>query len=350
MGAHNRTRAATLAEVAARAGVSRTTASRVLNEHPGVREPARQRVLAAMDELGYVPDRLARGLRQGTTGIIGLLIPQPAATVFSDTYFATLVSAVVRAGQRRGLVVAMILVDAADAAAPPGGPDPGGRVGLAADVRLLDGALVAASVDDAAIATSLAAQGVAVVVIGDLGLDDVDSVDVDNERGSELAVRHLLATGRRRFVVVEGPATNASARARGNAARQAIADGDATLVRSVAATAFSLRGGRDAMQEVLRTVARDGFDAVVAGSDAIAAGLQSVLDDHALRVPDDVALVGFDDLPPARSAVPPLTTIHQPIATVADHAMGRLLELVGTTDEAPRREVLPVHLVTRAST
>nr|WP_274387472.1 LacI family DNA-binding transcriptional regulator [Salsipaludibacter albus] len=320
-------------EVARLAGVSRSTTSRVLNDHPSVRPEVRARVQEVMEDVGYVPDGIARSLRRGHTGMLGLLIPQPASTVFGDAYFATLVSAVVDAAQRAGCTVATVLTD--DPLA--GRPDTTERLAakLSAD-GLLDGVVATASVDDDPVPGALLDAGLPVVVIGEPSDASTTSVDVDNLAGGRLAVEHLVELGRARVAVLAGPEGNPSARRRLEGARRAVEAAAVTLVGVEAADHFGVEDGRRAMDRMLAAGTRP--DALVAGSDAIAVGAMAALDAHGLRVPDDVAVAGFDDLAPARVSTPPLTTVAQPVASVGRLAVHRLLDLVGTEATGPARD------------
>ncbi len=337
----------TLKDVARQAGVSRSTTSRVLNDHPSVRPEVRARVRKVMHEVGYVPDGVARSLRRGRTGIIGLVIPQAPPTVFGDAYFAALVTAIVRAGQERGCTVATVLGD--ELGAPPDE-----LVDRLAVGGLVDGVVTTASVDHDPLPTQLRLAGVPVVVIGTPADPAVASVDVDNAAGGRLAVEHLVAGGRRRLAVVAGPVTNASARSRREGAFQAAGRIGVRVVAEIAATEFSEDGGRAAMEQVLQRVPTPTFDGLIAGSDSIAVGAMKALQDAQVDVPGDVAVVGFDDLAPSRLASPSLTTVAQAIDDVGWTAIGLLLSAVaggdGASDSPPRRDVLDVHLVERAST
>ena len=352
----------TLKEVARHAGVSRSTTSRVLNDHPSVRPEVRERVRQVMDELGYVPDRVARSLRGGRSGIIGLVIPQPAATVFADAYFASLVTAVVGAAQAVGCTVATVL---ADESTQPGASDPEVLVQRLSVGGLLDGVVSAASIDHDPVPPALRAAGVPVLVIGDPGDPTVPAVDVDNEGGGRLAVDHLAECGRHHVAIVSGPATNPSARQRRAGALAGIVAAGATPVADVTAGQFGVEDGRRATAALLADLGTrpgpDGtgrrFDALVAGSDAIAVGAMEALAAAGLRVPDDVAVVGFDDLAPARVASPPLTTVAQPIEEVGAAAVQRLLAEVAGSETTPAgagdpagATVLDVTLVVRGST
>lgn len=348
-------RRSTLKDVAGVAGVSRSTASRVLNDHPGVREDVRRRVSAAMDELGYVPDEVARSLRTGSTTIV-LVIPRPPRSVFADAYFATLVAAVVEAGAAHDRTVAIVLSDG-DRTDPA---DPSSRAptfGLLAERLtaggLFAGAIVTASVGLHGLPARLAAAGLPVVVIGDPDQDDVCSVDVDNDAGGAMAARHLVDAGCRRIALLGGPATNASARSRQHGARRVVEAGapatGATVVWAGHAAEFEVVAGHDLMRDCLASLSA-APDGVVAGSDAIAAGVVDALANAGLGVPEDVAVIGFDDLSPARTTRPPLTTVAQPINEVAAHAVARLVDLVEGRADAGVRQVSPVELVVREST
>ena len=359
---------ATLKDVARIAGVSRSTASRVLNDHPSVRPEVRERVLAAMADVGYVRDELARSLRSGTSHVIALVIPRPPATVFGDAYFATLVAAVVAAGARHHRTVAIVLEGEPGDRGGRGPSDGESQFGSFAELSrrlsaggLFDGVVLAASVDLATLPDELAAHGLPLVVVGDPDRSGVCSVDVDNEAGGRMAAEHLLTIGRRRIALLGGPVANASARSRQAGARAALADAGSAPAWDAVADDFSVRAGRVLAESLLAeggvlpgdrvTGQWAGADGIVAGSDAIAAGALEALVAAGLRVPEDVAVVGFDDLPPARTTSPPLTTVRQDIEQVAADAVTRLVELVEDASSEPgSRLVSSVELVVRGST
>lgn len=356
-------RRATLKDVARRAGVSRSTASRVLNDHPSVRAEVRQRVTTAMADLSYAPDEVARSLRTGANVIV-LAIPRPPRNVFADAYFSSLVAGVVEAGAALGRTVAIVLSDVDPAGPPSASPDDArGREHTGPSFRLrpdrltsgglFAGAIVTASVGLHGLPAQLSAAGLPVVVIGDPDDDAVCSVDVDNERGGAMAARHLVATGCRRLALLGGPEANASARSRQRGARLEVEAATTTTGAEVVwhahADEFEVAAGHDLMRACLADLPT-APDGIVAGSDAIAAGVVDAVTGAGFRIPQDVAVIGFDDLSPARTTRPSLTTVAQPITEVAAHAVARLVALVEGRAQPGLRQVSKVELVVREST
>lgn len=331
---------ATLEMVAERAGVSRGTASRVLSGAPNVSERAVAAVTAAAAELQYRPNLSARSLVTGRTGLVGLVVNETNDTLFSDPYFARVARGAHAALSERD--VALVLALAAD------DRERDRLVDLAA--LRLDGLLVVHGHGDPELVESLVAAGVPTVFAGRTSTSttqDLWWVDSDNAAGAQAAVAHLLDRGRRRVAHISGPLDMVAGqdrlagwRAAHEAAGVAV---DETLLEP---GNFSSQSGSTAMEALLERA--PDLDAVFAANDLMAIGAMQVLRDAGRAVPDDVAVVGFDDIDAASHASPPLTTVAQDI-----DAMGRrlaellLLELGG--GGAPQQEILATHLVVRSS-
>lgn len=326
-------------DVATLAGVSRTTVSFVLNDRAdaNISAATRQRVLAAAAQLGYQPHAAARGLAGGLSHTIGLVLRQSPEQVAEDALLAETLRGVSAAARAQGY---RVLVE-------PFGADDGSYGDLIRSHRA-DGLVVSGPrVDDAEL-QDLASAGVPIVVQGTLPGVNVPSVDVDNLDAARMAVRHLLALGHRRIACV----TNASlsytaARDRLLGYRAALAEaGIPETERLVAEADFNAASGRRAMARLLEN---DGITAVFVASDVVAFGAIAAIRDAGLRVPDDISVVGFDDIPLAAYFDPPLTSIRLPAhdlgravgTALLDHITGRSVET---------RTMLPTELVIRSST
>lgn len=331
---------ATLEMVAERAGVSRGTASRVLSGAPNVSAKAVAAVTAAAAELQYRPNLSARSLVTGRTGLVGLVVNETNDTLFSDPYFAR-----VARGAHAALSeadVALVLALAAD------DRERDRLVDLAA--LRLDGLLVVHGHGDPQLVESLVAAGVPTVFAGRTSTtttQDLWWVDSDNAAGAQSAVEHLLGRGRRRIAHISGPLDMVAGHDRLAGWRLAHESvGTAVDEQLVEPGNFSSESGRTAMRTLLDRA--PDLDAVFAANDLMAIGAMQVLREAGREIPDDVAVVGFDDIDAASHSSPPLTTVAQDI-----DAMGRrlaellLLELSG--DSAPQQEVIATHLVVRAS-
>ena len=332
---------ATLEMVAALAGVSRGTASRVLSGASNVSPQAVESVRAAAAELRYRPNLSARSLVTGRTGLVGLVVNETNERLFSDPFFAGIARGAHGALAPAG--VALVLSLAADAAERD-------HLLELASTRL-DGLLVVHGHGDAALVESLAASGLPAVYAGRTETStrhELWWVDSENESGAAEAVAHLAARGRRRIATITGPEDMAASidRLAGwrRALREAGLDADEALVEP---GTFSAESGALGMQRLLARV--PDVDAVFAANDLMAVGALRALRDAGRSVPDDVAVVGFDDSETASSAEPALTSVAQDVERTG-HLMAELLleQVAGATE--PRQEILPTHLVVRAST
>ncbi|MFJ3669886.1 LacI family DNA-binding transcriptional regulator [Streptomyces sp. NPDC090106] len=329
----------TLEAVAARAGVSRATVSRVVNGGDGVRETLVERVRRAVEELGYVPNQAARSLVTRRHDAIAVVVAEPETRVFADPFFALQLRGISKELTAHDNQLVLLLTEGRDDHARVGRYLAGGHV---------DGALVFSLHLDDPLPGLIQRAGVPTVFGGRPGWngaaagDETVYVDSDNRGGARDAVRHLVGLGRRHVVHIAGPLDQTSAVDRLEGFRDVCGDVDA---RYVAEGDFTPGGGERAMRTLLDRCPE--LDAVFAANDLMASGALRVLRERGLRVPDDVAVIGFDDmLPVAEQTDPPLTTIRQDI-----EEMGRLMarRLLEGAEAAPFGVVLPTTLVRRAS-
>lgn len=324
--------APTLHDVARVAGVSFKTVSNVLNDHPQVRESTRARVLAAVQELGYRPNISARNLRRGRSGVIALAVPE-----LSQAFFAQLADEVIRVAADHGLVV---LVE------QTGGERERELETLRTPrLAMTDGLLLAPlglTPDDVRAEPTTAP----VVVLGEPLLPGpVDHVTMQHEAAARAATRHLLDIGRRRVLLLGAHAgeTTSVAGLRHAGYRSALGalgvPVDDALV--VPVEIWDRPSGALAMARVLDAGVR--MDAVFAMNDDLALGALRVLQERGLRVPQDVAVVGFDDVADGRFAFPSLTTVEPGRHEVARLAVRYLVERIADRTERslPPRVVAP---------
>ncbi|MFJ9966880.1 LacI family DNA-binding transcriptional regulator [Streptomyces avermitilis] len=339
----------TLEAVAARAGVSRATVSRVVNGGDGVREPLVARVRQAVEELGYVPNQAARSLVTKRHDAVAVVIAEPETRVFADPFFAL---------QLRGISKELTVHDCQLVLLLTEGRDDHARVGRYLAGGHVDGALVFSLHLDDPLPGLIRGAGVPTVFGGRPGWGDGTRgaapavyVDCDNRGGARAAVRHLVGLGRTRVAHLTGPLDQTSAVDRLDGFRDVMVDADPRLV---AQGDFTPAGGERAMRELLERC--PDVDAVFAANDLSASGALRVLREQGRRVPEDVALIGFDDmLPVAEQTDPPLTSVRQDIEEMG-RLMARLLlrgldrrgEEAGPGG-APTSVVLPTTLVRRAS-
>lgn len=329
----------TLERVAALAGVSRSTASRVINGQGGVRPEVRRRVLDVVEMTGFVPHAAARSLAGHRSGILGLAIRNTTEQVFSDPYFAGFAQGVSRACNDHGQTLSLFLFQA--------GSEHDQLPARVLRTKLVDGLIVTATFSDDPLLWQLTESEVPFVVVGEVSNPDIPSVDADNEGGAGLAAEHLLAIGRRRIATVTGPMRSAAAATRRVAFERALAAaGHPIDPRLIVESDFTEAGAYNATKLLLL----QDPDAIFAFSDAMAVGVLRALHEAGRSVPGDVAVVGFDDLAPARTSTPPLTTIRQEVEQTGVHAVQLLLERIQTPEVPARRVELPTRLVVRAST
>lgn len=330
----------TMRQVAERAGVSPKTVSDILNGVGSFRDSTHERVRQAVDDLGYRRNRAARSLRSGRTGAYTLAVPE-----LRLPYFAQLASAVVEQARFAGME---ILVE------PTDGTRESEIALLRSDrLRRTDGMIfapLALSRDDG----MLLPADVPTVVLGDrMRGGPVDSVGPSNLDAAAGAVRHLLDIGRTRIAVVgaHGASPHGTAAVRLRGVREELAAAGLRLEPAliVDRMIWHRRDGAAAAEELLERQVP--FDGLVAFNDMLAVGVLHVLGRVGVRVPDDVAVVGFDGSPEGPFTAPPLTTIDLGIADVARAALAALRERVdGTVTGAGRDLLTDWRLVPRAST
>ncbi|QNA94076.1 MULTISPECIES: LacI family DNA-binding transcriptional regulator [unclassified Microbacterium] len=326
---------ATIEEVASAAGVSRSTVSRVVNGSTAVSPEALAAVRAAIDELNYVPNRAARSLASRQTHAIALIVPEDTNRFFGDPFFAAIVAGIT--GALGGSDYLLNLLIASD--------DPGDKMTGFVRNGGVDGALIVSHhTSDAFI--DRVADAVPVVYGGrPVRRHEGDYVvDVDNVAGAREATRRLIDIGRKRIATISGPVTMVSSGDRIQGFRAALADAGLTPFAEEEGD-YSEASGADAMRRIL-DVGRP--DALFVASDLMARGALTVLRAAGVRVPEDIALVGFDDSSVAVTTDPQLTTMRQPMYAQGE-AMARILLSRLAGEDPPQTTILPTELVVRAS-
>jgi len=330
----------TLDEVARVAGVSRATASRAINGGDRVSPRAQRAVDDAVRTLGYTPNRAARSLVTRRTDSVAVVVPEPDERVFSDPFFAGTLRGVNRVLSERDLQLVLLL-------ARPGAEE--SRTLRYLSARHVDGALVVSHHRSDHLADHLATIGLPCVFGGRpwTGSERVPYVDVDNVAGEREATQVLIERGCRRIGTIAGPSDMTAAQDRLDGWRQAMrAAGlpDDAMVHGD----FTEAGGQRAAAALLDL--HPDLDGLVVASDLMAAGALQVLEELGRRVPDDVAVIGYDDLGVAERTHPPLTTMRNPIVEMAERATRLLLEQIDTGAIGPAmRLIIPSQLVRRSS-
>jgi LacI family transcriptional regulator len=329
----------TIEHIASLAQVSRSTVSRVLNNHPGVRSTVRQRVQQIIHEHNYAPQAAARSLASSRTSTIGVLIPRSAAVSLADPFIASMIQALFEACAQQGYfgLLAMLTADM-----EPGFYD---RILRS---RHFDGVIMFSSDIDDPILPLLIKDGGPLVLIGRHPyFVNVPSVDVENREGAREAVAHLIRLGHRRIGVINGQLQMEAAQARRDGYKQALLEAGIAIESELMVEGdYSEPTAYAAMLKLLDLAPPP--TAVFAASDTMAIGALRAIRDRGMRVPEDVALIGYDDLPLAAHATPPLTSVNQPVSDMGAHAVRLLVEQI--RDEEPGGSVrLPARLVVRES-
>jgi LacI family transcriptional regulator len=351
----------TLYDVARRAEVSIATVSRVLHGPGVVRASTRARVQAAIEELGYVPDGAAQSLARNRKDVIGLVCVEHTG-LRANQYDIESMSLLFYDEVTRGvewrirerdwsLLITYLREDEVRAGAL--------REDEPVLPRLLtlsgkvDGLIIGEGVVPSSALAGLAKRLPVVVVAGDTALRGADVVAADNWSGTHALICHLiLEHGRRRLFHVDGPPTAPDATMR-RLAMQTVIDAQpgATLTGSYSGR-FSVRSGEIAAERMLADFGGTGGDppdAIVCANDQMAIGVLRTLAARSIRVPEDVAVVGFDDIYPATLCDPPLTTVRQPMRGIGERACDRLIERIVEPGLRPEVELLPTELVIRSS-
>ncbi|WP_433469790.1 LacI family DNA-binding transcriptional regulator [Spirillospora sp. CA-128828] len=327
----------TLEQVAARAKVSRGTASRVVNGDGKVSAQTRAAVLQAIDELGYVPNRAARMLAARRTGTVALVMSEERGRPFEQPYFGHIVRGISSAVTAAETTLTLTFTQSS-----------AGRADLADALRAqrVDGVVMVSLIREDPLPSLLERYGVPVVLGGrphDSGAARPDYVDADNRGGARRAVEYLIGQGRRRIATIAGPRDTSVGVDRLAGYREALSGGR----ELVAHGDFSESGGAGAMLRLLDL--EPSLDAVFAASDNMALGALRVLERHGRRVPDDIAVVGFEDAGAERRARPRLTTVHQPTETMGRRSAELLLSRIRGIPVADAPVICDTRLVVRES-
>lgn len=325
----------TLETVAALAGVSRATASRVVNHLDRVAPHVVASVNAAIDELGYVPNQAARSLARRRTAVVAVVIPESTERLFADPFFATVVQGVAAHLAATDYTLSLVL-----------GSNEGDKSRRYLTGGNVDGVLVVSQHEGDLPLTRLGLS-VPIVFAGRPAVDFGEHghfVDVDNRAAAATGVRHLLDRGRTRIATIAGAQDLAAGRERLSGWRDALTDAE-LAADLVAEGDFTPESGTEAMERLL---AGPAFDGVFAANDQMAFGAISALTRAGRLVPDDVAVVGFDDDQFSRAARPTITTVHQPAREMGEVMAAHLVALMAG-EPVEQVTLLPTHLVVRES-
>jgi len=331
----------TLEAVARAAGVSRATVSRVVNGSPTIKTESRRSVERAIAELGYVPNRAARALVTRRNESIGVVIAEPTGRIFGDPYFAEVL---------RGISVGLAAREQALVLVMSQTPEEERRAARYLTGGHVDGVILFSLHGDDPLPEHLKSHGVPVVVGGEPPHGArVSYVDIDNHGGAIAAVNHLIAQGRTKIATITGPLDMPAGVSRRRGYREAIrAAGRTTDANLEESGNFTREGGHRAMELLLQRC--PDIDAVFAASDLMAAGALSALYEAGRTVPEDVAVVGFDDSIIALSTQPALSSVRQSMEVTGRELANVLLQTIDARDQIVRHVILETELIVRQST
>jgi LacI family transcriptional regulator len=338
----------TLYDVARVAGVSTATVSRVVHGQDKVRDSTRARVLEVIDQLGYVPDSAAQSLSRRRKNVIGLVCVERQSSrqqydiesmslLFYDEILRGVES---RIRHHKWSLLITYLEEAGDADLPR-------LLSLSGQV---DGLLIGEGIVPSEYVARLAKRLPVVVIAGSPGERAADVVTADNRAGAAALVRHLIEDhGRRRLYHVDGPVTAPDARERRLALSEVLAANPHCQLVGSSQGFFTVASGEEAGEKLLALRGEEMPDAVICANDQMAIGVLEAFAKAGVHVPEQVAVVGFDDIFPGSLYDPPLTTVHQPIRLLGERAAARLLDRISRRGLRPKVELLPTELVLRSS-
>lgn len=329
----------TLEDIAKQSGVSRSTVSRVVNNHPNVSEDVRKRVKEVINKTGYQPHAAARTLASQRSWMLGLVLPRSVSSFFADPYFPRLTQGIAQACNQYNYTLGLFLISTKE--------DEEAIFPRVSRKGLLDGILLQSDQLGDQLTDQIIQSKIPLVIIGRPFYNkNVSYIDVDNVNGAFTAVSHLIRLGYQRIGTITGVSTRTVSLDRKEGYIKALTERGRNIDESLIVEGdFTEAGGYYAMQQLLPNKP----DAVFAASDIMAIGAMRAIREAGLRVPEDIALVGFDDLPLATMPEPRLTTIRQPVYQFGVKAVEILLDLIENGIEPPRRIIMDTELIIRNS-
>jgi LacI family transcriptional regulator len=329
----------TLEEIARLSGVSRSTVSRVINHQPHVSDKVRTRVMKVVQETGYQPNLAARNLASNRSFMIGLVIPRPVSSFFTDPYFPHLLKGIAQGCNQNDYTLGLFLLSSKE--------DEAKIFPRVSRRGMLDGVLIQTGQIGDQLIDRFLTFNLPVVVLGKpLLAADVSFIDVDNISGAYNAVSHLIRLGYQRIGTITGIRDSAATEDRIEGYKNALIERGRNIEQSLIAEGdFTEVGGYFAMQQLLPAKP----DAIFAASDLMAIGAMRAAREAGLIIPEDVAFVGFDDVPIAKYADPHLTTIRQPIVKFGINSVEILIDLIESGVKPSRRIIMDTELIIRDS-
>jgi LacI family transcriptional regulator len=309
----------------------------VINSDTKVKEETRQKVLKVIQSYNFQPNLVARGLATGRTNVIGVIIPAKVSVIFTDPYFPLLLQGVSSACNSRSYSVMLWLAE----------PEYERRmISRILHNGLVDGAVVASTLMDDPIVNSLFESHMPFILIGRPPSMKVNYLDVDNLQAGRKATLHLLRLGYKRVATITGSQDQVAGYDRYQGYLQALQDYDRAFKPELVVEGdFTEQGGANAMARLLPQKP----DAVFVASDMMAYGAMRAIHEANLRTPEDVAVVGFDDIPASVRTTPTLTTVRQPIQHMGSKAVEVLINIIENDIKTTTEIIMDTELVVRES-
>lgn len=327
----------TIEDIARLSGVSRSTVSRVINSDVNVKGETRRKVLEVIQSINFQPNLAAKGLATGRTNVLGVVIPAGVSVIFTDPYFPQFIQGVSSACNNRNYSVMLWLAE----------PEYERRmISRIIHNGLVDGVIVAKTLMNDPIVTSLYESKMQFILIGRHPSLDVNCLDVDNLQAGRKATLHLLRLGYKRIATITGSQDQSVGYDRYQGYLKALQDyGQLVRPELVVEGDFTEEGGYNAM---LRLIPQKP-EAVFAASDMMAYGAMRALREANLHIPGDVAVVGFDDIPASSKTIPPLTTVRQQVSQMGSKAVEFLINHIENDIRSTQHIIMDTELVVRES-
>ena len=334
-------RGATVKDVAAKAGVSTATVSRVVNGNPRVGPEVRAAVTIAIEDLGYVPNPSARSLMTQRTGSIGVVVLESADRLFGDPFFGQLMLGISAALADRDRRLVLTLAPTREE---------GARIERYLASDHVDGVVLVGPHGADPLLRRMVKRGMPMVVSGrPQDQRGVSYIDAHNRDGAETAAAHLIASGRQKIATIHGTLDLPSAADRLQGYRDALtAAGRASDPSLEVAGEYRAKTAAEVTRSLLSS--HPDLDAVFAASDSMAIAAMQAIKDSGRRIPDDIAVIGFDDLPTARETQPTLSTVRQPIEAMGREMVRLVLQRINEPGAAANQVVFSTELILRGST
>jgi LacI family transcriptional regulator len=329
----------TLEDIARKAGVSRSTVSRVINGHPNVSESVRQRVSQVIRKTGYHPNVAARSLASQRSWMIGLVLPRSVSAFFTDPYYHHLTQGIAQACNLYDYTLGLFLIGSRE--------DEEKIFPRISHRGSLDGILLQSGQSGDQLASRLINSKIPLVIVGrPFNPDSASYIDVDNVDAAYGATVHLIRQGRQRVAFISGPENLTVSIDRKQGYLKALNERGRVVEPSLMVQGeFTEASGYHAMRQLLPAKP----DAVFVASDSMAFGAMRAVSEAGLKIPGDVALVGFDDLPVTAPSKPSLTTVRQPVLQFGTLAVEILIDVIENGLQPPRRLTLTTELIVRES-